>query len=323
MRNMILILLLLSGGLSPAAEVELNEWQVPYQHSRPRDPFVDSLGRVWFCGQTGEYLAYLEPETGEFKKYALSDGAGPHNLIIDKEDQVWFAANTLPYIGRLDPDSGKIRKYPMPPGTAHDPHTLVFDQQGDIWFTAQWSNYIGRLKTGTGNIDLIAIPESGSRPYGIKMDANNQPWVVLFGTNKLATVNASSLKLKIIELPDSNSRPRRLEIGDDGAIWYGDYSRGYLGRYDPAEQSFREWPLPGGASSRPYGVAKDHYGNIWLAEGTNPNRLVEFDVSASSFTTIVEVTHAGGAIRHMYSDQEDQSIWFGEDTNYIGRIRIP
>ncbi len=120
-----------------ATGVEISEWAVPYQHSRPRDPFVDSLGRVWFCGQAGGYLAYLEPESGEFKKYALADGAGPHNLIIDEHDQIWFAANTRPYIGRLDPKSGEVTRYPMPGATARDPHTLAFDRKGNIWFTAQ------------------------------------------------------------------------------------------------------------------------------------------------------------------------------------------
>ena len=53
-----------STGLAGGAEI--SEWKVPYAHSRPRDPSVDSLGRVWFCGQAGAYLAYLEPETGDF-----------------------------------------------------------------------------------------------------------------------------------------------------------------------------------------------------------------------------------------------------------------
>ncbi len=306
-----------------AAGAEISEWKVPYENSRPRDPAVDSLGRVWFCGQSGGYLAYLEPASGAFKKYQLADGAAPHNLIIDRHDQIWFAANTLPYIGRLDPKSGAVTKYPMPNASARDPHTLIFDRKGNIWFTAQWSNLIGRLNTGTGEIDLIDLPDPGSRPYGIKIDPRGNPWAVLFGTNKLATVDAETLVLELVELPQRGSRPRRLEISGDGVIWYGDYSLGMLGRYDPASKAFQEWQLPGGSLSRPYGMAMDHREHIWLAEGGSPNRLVKFDIGNQAFDTIIEAPNSGGSIRHMYFDGSTQSIWFGEDTNFIGRLRIP
>ena len=327
MRAVAISILLLASCLSApavhAGGAEIVEWAVPYEHSRPRDPAVDSLGRVWFCGQSGGYLAYLEPGSGEFRKYPLADGAGPHNLIIDEHDQIWFAANTLPYIGQFDPESGAVTKYPMPDATARDPHTLVFDRKGSIWFTAQWSNLIGRLNTDTGEVDLIALPDSGSRPYGIKVDADGQPWVALFGTNKLATVDPGTLEIEIVELPRSKSRPRRLEINSDGVIWYGDYSRGMLGRYDPFSKSFQEWLLPGGSGSRPYGMAMDHRGHIWLAEGGSPNRLAEFDITKQAFETVIDAPNAGGSIRHMYFDAGRQSIWFGEDTNFIGGLRIP
>lgn len=327
MRPVILAILFLAGctgtttGL--AAGAEIREWRVPYEHSRPRDPFVDSLGRVWFCGQAGSYLAYLDPATGSFKKYELSDGANPHNLIIDRHDQVWFAANTLPYIGRLDPASGAITRFPMPDKAARDPHTLVFDPSGNIWFTAQWSNLIGRLNTETGEVNLIKLPDSGSRPYGIKTDAGGRPWIVLFGTNKLATIDVETLQLNLVQLPHKASRPRRLEISGDGKIWYGDYSRGMLGSYDPSLKVFKEWQLPGGSGSRPYGMAMDHREHIWLAEGGSPNRLVEFDTGKQAFDTVIEAPNAKGSIRHMYFDSNTKSIWFGEDSNFVGRLRVP
>ena len=63
--------------------VEIREWAVPWADSRPRDPYVDAQGRVWFVGQTADYVAMLDPKTGQFSKYDLEKGAGPHNLIVD------------------------------------------------------------------------------------------------------------------------------------------------------------------------------------------------------------------------------------------------
>jgi streptogramin lyase len=34
-------------------------------------------------------------------------------------------------------------------------------------------------------------------------------------------------------LPDAGARPRRIAITPDDAVWYTDYARGYLGRFDP------------------------------------------------------------------------------------------
>src|SRR5918997_63484 len=97
-----------------AAQVPIKEWPVPYAGSRPRDPDVDSRNRVWFVGQVGNYIAYLDPKTGNFRRYELEDGALPHNLVVDQQDMVWYAGNGNGHIGKLDPATGKITKYPIP-----------------------------------------------------------------------------------------------------------------------------------------------------------------------------------------------------------------
>src|SRR3712207_2388230 len=48
--------------------VEITEWTVPWEKTRPRDPYVAPDGRVWFVGQTGNYIAVLDPKSGEFKR---------------------------------------------------------------------------------------------------------------------------------------------------------------------------------------------------------------------------------------------------------------
>lgn len=306
-----------------AGEPRIDEWEVPYPSSRPRDPYVDPAGRVWFCGQAGGYLAYFEPESASFTKVELEDGAGPHNLIVDNAGMVWFAANTLPYIGRLDPQSGEITRYQMPDPAARDPHTLAFDGDGHIWFTVQWGNFVGRLDMASGEVRLIGVPEPRARPYGIKVGADGRPWVALLGANLLATVDPESFELETVELPRPDARPRRLEIDDDGSIWYVDYAKGRLGRFHPSNSAFEEWPMPGGEKSSPYGTALDDGGTLWIAEGGAPNRLVSFDTAAETFTSVTDIPNARGAVRHMYFHPSSGEIWFGEDTNYLARVRTP
>ncbi|WP_250655396.1 lyase [Alkalimarinus coralli] len=302
-------------------ELEINEWEVRWQ-GRPRDPFVDGLGRTWFCGQAGNYLAYLQPETGQMKRFEISDDTHPHNLIIDKENQVWFAGNADAYIGKLIPETGKIKRFDMPSSDLKDPHTLIFNHQGNIWFTAQWGNAIGLLDTSTGAIKYAEPTTFFARPYGIKISSKNEPWIVLLGSNLLATVDPTSFEVSVVTLPRDDARPRRLEIDHKDNIWYVDYAEGYLGRYTPSSKRFKEWPMPSGEKSRPYGTAIDRNQIIWIAEtGIMPNRLVGFDTHQERFIYTTEVP-SGGSIRHIYYHEPKHEFWFGVDTGYIVRAKI-
>jgi virginiamycin B lyase len=307
-----------------AESLDIKEWQVPYEHSVPRDPFAESATSVWFVGQSGGYLANLDADTGEFVRVALKDGSGPHNLIVGSDGVVWYAGNLNRLIGRYDPKTKNIEEIIMPDDAARDPHTLIFDEdEKHIWFTVQGGNMIGRLNVNSHAVDLIRSRTARSRPYGIKLAPDGSIWAVLFGSNKLAHVDTNTFELVEIELPRAGARPRRLEVLDDGRVWYVDYAKGMLGVYDPVAKSFNEWLLPQGERSRPYGMASDSSGNIWLvATGVQPNVFMGFDPGTESFFAATKIQSGGGTIRHMHYHKPSGAVWFGTDTNYIGRAIV-
>jgi virginiamycin B lyase len=313
--------------LTATAEEEnpviIDEWAVPFEDSRPRDPYFFDNEHIWFVGQGSDYIAYLNANTGHFNKIPLDDGVGPHNLIVGNDGTVWYAGNRQRHIGRYRPDEGIIHKIPMPDAAARDPHTLVFDGMGHIWFTMQSGNRIGRLNIESENIDIIEVPTTGARPYGIIVTPAGRPWIALFGTNRLATIDPATLEIQEIEIPRAQARPRRIEQTSDGLIWYVDYAGGYLGRYDPDSGEFREFAAPSGENSRPYGFVSDDEDRLWFVEtGVSPNQLVGFDAASETFISITEIPSGAGAVRHMYFDAGEGNIWFGTDFNTIGRARI-
>jgi virginiamycin B lyase len=312
--------------------LEIEEWTVPWEASRPRDPYVAPDGRVWFVGQRSHYAAVLDPASGEFTRYELLEGAGPHNLIVDGEGVVWYAGNADRHIGRLDPATGDIERFDMPDERARDPHTLLFGDDGEIWFSVQGGNFVGRFEPTTGHVDLVEAPTaegrggqpSSSRPYGIKLDSRGAPWIALFNTNKIATVDAATMEMTTFDLPDPTARPRRLEVDSQDRVWYVDYANGRLGRLDPSTGDVREWDNPGGADARPYGMAIDGDDRIWFVEtGHQPNTFVGFDPDTEQFFSVTEVGSGGGTIRHMFYDAEHNVVWFGSDANTIGRATLP
>ena len=311
--------------------VAITEWTVPWERSRPRDPYFDArTGDVWFVGQVGNYVGRLNPKTGQFRRYELEDRALPHNLIVDADGTVWYAGNGNGHIGKMDPATGKVTRYPMPDSTVRDPHTLVVGKDGNLWFTAQRSGVVGRLDKGTGQVRVVKVGSGGrTLPYGIEIDSKGRAWVNEFGTNRIAVIEPATLAVREYELPDAAARSRRIVVMPDDMVWYVDYARGFLGRLDPASGKVEEFALPGGAQSRPYAMVKDDRGRIWAVEtGVSPNRLVGFDPKTRavfSVTPIRSGTNAAGAntVRHMMYHAPTREIWFGTDANTVGRVRVP
>ncbi|HEU4588983.1 MAG TPA: hypothetical protein VFS11_10060 [Gemmatimonadales bacterium] len=322
--HLIALLGLAGTAVVAAPPVEVTEWRVPWENSRPRDPYPDAQGRVWFVGQAGNYIATLDPASGKFKKYDIDPGTHPHNLIVDRRGQVWFAGNANGMIGRLDPATGKITRYRMPDPAAADPHTLTFDPAGDIWFTVQNGNFVGKLTVATGAIRLVKVPTERARPYGIVVDKQGRPWFCEFGTNKLGTIDPATFAVREIPLPDAKARPRRIALTSDGRVWFVDYVRGTLGRLDPASGKLAEWPLPAGASALPYAMAADDRDRLWMVEtGPQPNRLVGFDSRTERFTDETPIAPSGGlVVRHMVYDRASGALWMGTDANTIARAAV-
>ena len=301
--------------------VDIREWQVPWETTRPRDPFAISGTSVWFVGQGGGYLAHLDAATGKFTKVDLKKGSAPHNLLVASDGAVWYAGNRSSLIGRYDPASGITQEIVMPVESAIDPHTLIFDAgEKNIWFTVQRGNMIGRLNIESKNIDLIKANSTGSRPYGIKIAPDGSIWVALFGTHKLAHINPESMTFEEIDLPRTGARPRRLEVLSDGRVWYVDYAEGMLGVYDPRTKAFKEWLMPQGKGARPYGMASDKNGMLWMvASGVQPNVFLGFNPETESFFGATEIPSGAGTVRHMHYQEASGTVWFGTDANTIGR----
>ena len=322
-------LLVVSGSATAVAQtvstVPIEEWTVPWPDTRPRDPFTDVAGGVWFVGQTGDYMARLDPATGTFARRDLPGGTGPHNLVVAADGSIWVAGNRTAELQVHDPTEGLTARIAMPDPAARDPHTLVFAEDGTLWFSVQNGNFVGRLKTASEplRVELIPVPTSSSRPYGIVLTDDGRPWFTEFAGGKIGTIDPATLELREYELPRPDTRPRRLMLTSNGSVWYVDYAGGMLGRLDPTDGSVQEWSAPGGPEARPYGMAVDERDVLWFVEtGPAPNRLVGFDPASEQFFSVTEIESGGGSVRHMYYDVARGDLWFGTDAGTIGRADL-
>lgn len=313
--------------VTAADTVPISEYQVPWENTRPRDPYVDpKTGDVWFVGQQGNYIARLNPQSGEFKRFELDQPDHPHNVIVDSDGTVWYTGNTNSNIAKLDPNTGRVTRYPMPDSTVRDPHTMIFGRNGALLFTAQGANVVGRVDKATGEVTIARVATPRARPYGIELDSKGRAWFNQFGTNRIGMLDPMTMKITDYTLPDPAARGRRIAVTADDMVWYVDYARGFLGRLNPETKKVDEWPMPSGAQSRPYAMTKDDKGRLWFVEtGVQPNRLVGFDPTSSSFfsnTPIKSNTNGRNTVRHMVFDPKTGMIWFGSDAGTIGRATV-
>jgi virginiamycin B lyase len=139
------------------------------------------------------------------------------------------------------------------------------------------------------------------------VSSKNEVFFCLFRTNKLAKIDKNTMQITEYTLPNPATRPRRIAITPDDRIWYGDYSRGYLGVFDPKTGASKEWPSPSGAGSQPYGIVA--VGDIvWYSEsGVNKNTLVRFDPKTEKFQTWL-IPSGGGVVRNM-SAAPNGDVW--------------
>ncbi|MBM4193094.1 MAG: lyase [Gemmatimonadetes bacterium] len=334
--------LVLAGLVAPAAisaqstliAPPMQDYVVPWgREGRPRDPSVSPVdGAIFFVGQAGEapsgnYVARIDPKTGEFRKYQLAPGTNPHTCLVDSKGMVWYTGNRNGTLGKIDPKTGEITVYKLTDSTVRDPHTMVFDKDGNVWFTAQQTNAIGFFNVKTEQFRIVKPPlPQGARstnPYGIVLDSKGRPWFNLFNTNMIGTIDPVTFELKTYPLASDSTRNRRIAITSDDKVYYTDYRRGRLGMLDPATGKVTDWALPGGAASLPYGMIIDDQNRVWVAEtGSQPNKLVGFDPKSGRFFSNTIIPGERNTVRHMFFDPKTKQFWFGNDAGTITKVNV-
>jgi virginiamycin B lyase len=130
------------------------------------------------------------------------------------------------------------------------------------------------------------------------------------------------MQIKEYTLPNPAARPRRIALTPDDVVWYSDFARGYLGRFDPATGAVKEWPSPGGRESQPYGIAVTG-GAIWYSESSvRPNTLVRFDPATEKFQTW-GIPSGGGVVRNMMVTRDGDHLVIAESgINKVGLVTV-
>jgi virginiamycin B lyase len=267
--------------ISPDAYT-IQEYPVP-AGSHPHDvaPAPDG-GIVWYTAQNAGALGRLDPATGETRHIPLGSGSAPHGVIVGPDGAPWITDSGLNAIVRVDPQTEEVQTFPLPSGGGYaNLNTAVFAPNGIHWFTGQNGIY-GRLDPSTGELQVFDAPR-GRGPYGITVTPQGVVYYASLAGSYVGQINSQTSEVSVLEPPTSGQGARRVWSDSQGRVWVSEWNSGQVSVYDPTDQSWREWKLPG---DRPqaYAVYVDELDIVWLTD-FGSNSIVRFDPNLEQFTT--------------------------------------
>jgi virginiamycin B lyase len=258
----------------------IQEYPVP-AGSHPHDVAPAPDGTVWYTAQHVGALGRLDPATGKTHHIALGSGSSPHGVIVGPDGAPWITDSGLNAIVRVDPQTEEVQVFPLPANRGYtNLNTAVFDQANILWFTGQ-SGIYGRLDPSTGEMQVFDAPR-GRGPYGITVTPDGTIYYASLANSYVGRIDPQTSEATVLESPTSGQGARRVWSDSQGRVWVSEWNAGQVAVYDPANNSWREWKLPG---DRPqaYAVYVDDQDIVWLSD-FGSNSIVRFDPSRELFT---------------------------------------
>jgi virginiamycin B lyase len=305
-------------------KASIREWKVPTKDAKPYATVATPDGSIWFTEEMANKIGCLNPKTGEFQEYALTEdkSASPHGIAADHDGSIWYTASSGGFIGKLEPRTGKVTVFKMPDPKAKDPDSLAIDSKGTLWFTLPISNLVGKLDRASGEISLKAVPTENARPNGILVLKRGLLVFSEAGSSKIGFVFPDTFAIREFPLPPG-SRSRRLAIAaDENSLYFTDFTGGNLGRLDVSIGASVMFPSPGGPDSNPYGLTITPDGMVWYTEtGTQPNNIIRFDPTSSTFAR-APIPFAIGSIHSITATPDSRVYLTSSGVDKIGVVEV-
>ncbi|HEX9389357.1 MAG TPA: hypothetical protein VF918_23730 [Anaerolineales bacterium] len=286
-------------------EYTIQEYPVP-AGSHPHDVAPASDGVVWYTAQISGALGRLDPATGETRHIPLGSGSSPHGVIIGPDGAPWITDSGLNAIVRVDPQTEEVQKFPLPTESGYaNLNTAVFDKNGILWFTGQNGVY-GRLDPSSGDMKVYEAPR-GRGPYGITTAPDGTVYYASLANSYVGRIDPQTGEATVLEPPTSNQGARRVWSDSQGRIWVSEWNAGQVAVYNPADDSWQEWKLPGNGPQA-YAIYVDDQNITWLSD-FGANAIVRFDPASETFTSF-ELPSPDAAVRQILGRPGE--IWGAE-----------
>ncbi|GEM_PF-1692336 len=212
---------------------------------------IDQRDRLWYTGRTSDVLGWVDPATGEHKRFELP---------------------TRPEIA---PNFDFFLVKPQ----ASAPINIDFDREGNAWFVNLQTNQIGRidLQDQMTLFDIEGFGTDNTRPINVFQGPEGFIWVTIEGDNAPSAQNTQQSLGGIARFDPSTETfeayPQKLSKGAGGAlgvkdnsVWF-QYQEEALVRLmvdDSGRSDQQTFPLPDIGKRVMHRIAQGPDGNMWF-----------------------------------------------------------
>src|SRR3569833_2893460 len=210
----------------------------------------------------------------------------------------------------------EVREYDVRPG-AHPPDVAPA-ADGGVWYTAQrlgargrlrvtgQAGYYGRVDPASGKGTVFEAPR-GSGPYGIATAPDGSVYYASLAGSHIARVDVENGHATVLIPPTAQQGARRVWADSKGGIWVSEWFAGKVARYEPRDNTWREWALPG-ERPQPYAIYVDERDQVWLSD-FGANAIVRFDPVSERFS-VIPLPSANAKVRQILGRRCE--IWLPE-----------
>ena len=238
---------------------------------------IDKRDGVWVSDGTNSRLLRYDPVSHQFAIFMLprtksGGGANANTIRIGRDGMVWGTEISNNRIVRVDQKTKEAVEYVVPAGAARhanaSPYGMAIAGDGSVWFAERFTDKLGRVDPATGKITEYDIPTKHSDVRRGAADADGNVWFGACGTSKLVKADYRTGKITEFMLPTRDSCPYSVDIDrKHSLIWVGEMTGDKLARFDPANNSWVEFPFPTHyASVRRIEVDQNRANRVWIAE---------------------------------------------------------
>ena len=235
---------------------------------------VDPQDRIWFAddGPNARILQF-NPGTKEFATYTLppyqfavpDEGWARIGAIRFLNGHVWATGITSQRILRLDPGTRKFLSYSVPRGAA--PNGLAVGGDNMPWYAARVANVVVKLEPDTARQTRHDSPTLRSDPRGLAADGEGHLWAAATESGKILKVDYRTGAVTEYAPPTGDSGPYAIDVDTKGnLVWFSEIYADRIGRFDPASNTFVEFPHPiADADVRRIEIDRSHPNRVWWA----------------------------------------------------------
>lgn len=120
-------------------------------------------GHVYCCVMGDNYVAEVDPVSGQVLRQIPTGGVGPHNIFLTPDRQTIYVSNRVGgSLAALDPTTMAVRRvYPF---QAAGPDDIAVAPDGKLWIALRFHEKVAVMDPVSGNYETIDV---GRSPHGI------------------------------------------------------------------------------------------------------------------------------------------------------------